>query len=65
MSPTNNHEQIIAQAVEQKSLGDPSHYHLIVRDVAMSLDFLMSASDTHFLVSYVQWRHAVGSSRLQ
>ena len=57
MSPTNKHEQIIAEAVDQKFLEDSSRYHLIVRDIAISLDFLMSASDTQFLVNYVQWQH--------
>ncbi len=59
MGPRNKYEQIIARAVDEKYLENVSdHYHLIVRDVAMSVDFLMSASDTEFLVDYVQWRHA-------
>ena len=57
--PSNKHEHILARAVDQKFLmGGGDRYHLIVRDIAMSVDFLMSASDTQFLVEYVRWRHA-------
>ena len=59
MDTSNKHEQIIARAVDEKYLKDGGdRYHLIVRDVAMSVDFLMSASDTQFLVEYVRWRDA-------
>jgi hypothetical protein len=59
MDPSNKHEQIIARAVDEKCLEDGGdRYHLIVRDVAMLVDFLMSASDTQFLVEYVRWRNA-------
>ena len=57
MQPTNDHERIIAQAVEQKVLEDPGNRnHSMVRDIAISLDFAMSPSDSQFLVRYVQWR---------
>jgi hypothetical protein len=57
MEPTNDHERAIAKAVDKMLLENPAdRHHLIVRDVAMSLDFSMSASDTQFLVGYIQWR---------
>ncbi len=57
MEPTNDHERVIAKAVDDKFLEDPGNRrHSIIRDVAESLDFVMTASDSQFLVSYVQWR---------
>jgi len=59
MEPSNKHEQIIARAVDEKYLRDGGdRHHLMVRDIAMSVDFLMSAADTQFLVQYVRWRDA-------
>ena len=65
MDPTNDHERAIAQAVDKKLLEDPGNQrHAIIRDVAESLAFVMSVSDSQFLVSYVQWRrtHSQGTS---
>jgi hypothetical protein len=57
MEPTNDHERAIAQAVNEKFLEDQATAnHSIVRDIAMSVDFIMSPSDCQFLVRYVQWR---------
>ena len=36
MNPTNDHEQIIAQAVDEKFLEDPKRYHLSVMEVYKS-----------------------------
>ena len=60
MEPTNDHERAIAQAVDENFLKDPNnHIHSDLRDyldVAMLLDFTMTASDSQFLVSYAHWR---------
>ena len=57
MEPTTDHERAIARAVDEKILDNPSDSrHLIIRDVAMSLDFIMSPSESQFLVGYVQGR---------
>ena len=57
MELTNDHERMIARAVDEKILEDPSDsHHSVVRDVAVSLDFVMSPSDSEFLVQYVQGR---------
>jgi hypothetical protein len=58
MEPTNLHELVIAQAVDKKFREDPIDRSAIIRDVALSLDFDMSASETHFSIGYVQWRLA-------
>ena len=63
MEPTNDHELEIAQAVDEKFLEDRGE-HAIIRDIATSLDFIMSPSESQFLVSYVQWRrtHPISKS---
>jgi hypothetical protein len=59
MEPTNDHERAIAKAVDKKFLEDPGNrHHSVVGDVASSLDFSMSRSDSQFLVSYAKWRRA-------
>jgi hypothetical protein len=58
MEPTNLHELVIAQAVDKKFRESPTDRPSITRDVALSLDFEMSPSDSQFLVGYVQWRLA-------
>jgi hypothetical protein len=59
MEPTNDHERVIAKAVDDKFLKDPGiPYMSIIPEIAVSLGFLMSASDTQFLVRYAQWRTA-------
>jgi hypothetical protein len=60
MNPANDHERIIARAVDAMFRKDPDdRNHSVQRDcldVAMALDFIASASDSQFLVSYVNWR---------
>ncbi len=57
MEPTTDHERAIVQAVDEKFRQDPSvSLGFIVSDIAVCLDFLMSASDSKFLVLYSQWR---------
>ena len=57
MEPTTDHERAIAKAVDGKLLEDPgNHRHTIIAVVAESLDFVMSASDSQFMVDYLNWR---------
>jgi len=58
MDPTNDYERAIAQAVDKMFLEDPGNGRHIIAAVAESLDFVMSVSDSKFLVSYVEWRRA-------
>ena len=54
---TNDHERAIAKTVDKKLVEYPgNHRYTIIGEVAESLDFVMSASDSQFLVSYVQLR---------
>jgi len=57
MEPITDHERVIARAVDEKILEDPGDsHHAIVRDVAVSLNFVMSPSESEFLIRYVQGR---------
>ena len=59
MEPTTDQERAIAKAVDGKLLEEPgNHRHTIIAVVAESLDFVMSASDSQFLVDYLNWRLA-------
>ena len=51
MEPTNDYERSIAQKVDEKFLEDSGDcHHVIIGDVAESLDFVMSASDSQFYI---------------
>jgi hypothetical protein len=57
--PTTDHERSIAEAVDQKFLGNPGTRQSTIRDyldISASMDFVMSASDSQFLVDYLRWR---------
>ena len=57
MEPQTDHERAIAKAVDERFRQDPTiSYASLVPDIAASLAFLMSASDSKFLVRYSQWR---------
>jgi hypothetical protein len=59
MQLANDHERLIAHVVDQKVVENPSNGSgSIVWEVAISLDFMMSASDSQFLVRYVRRRRA-------
>ena len=57
MERTNDHERAIAKTVDKKLVEYPGNRrYTIIGEVAESLNFVMSASDSQFLVSYVQSR---------
>ena len=57
MEPQTDDERAIARAIDEKFRQDPAvPFASIVPDVAVSLGFLMSASDSKFLIRYFQWR---------
>lgn len=59
MERTNDHERAIAKTVDKKLMEYPgNHRYTIIGEVAESLDFVMSASDSQFLVSYLQLRRS-------
>ena len=59
MDPTNDHERAIVEVIDEKFRKDPDcTYESVVVDVAMSVGFLLSASDAKFLIRYCRWRAA-------
>ena len=55
MEPSNDHEVAIARVVDQISIEgrlSPSS----IPEVAAALDFMMSRTDSEFLVNYMRWR---------
>ena len=55
MAPSNDHERTIAAIVDRISIEgrlDPT----VVSEIAGTLGFMMSRSDTEFLVNHVRWR---------
>jgi hypothetical protein len=59
MEPATDHERAIAEAVDEKFPGNPDTRQSTIRDyldISASLDFVMSASDSQFLVDYLRWR---------
>ena len=67
MESATDHERAIAEAVNEKFLGNPDTRQSTIRDyldISASLDFVMSASDSQFLVDYLHWRlsHPIGPS---
>jgi len=60
MEPASDSEWIIARAVDEMFWKDPDNCHHSVQrdylDVAMALDFTMSASDSQFLINYIHRR---------
>ena len=57
MGPSNEHELAIARIVDQVSI-EGRLYPSIIPEVVAALDFMMSRSDSEFLVRYIQWRIA-------
>jgi hypothetical protein len=57
--PTTDNEQVIAEAVDAKFQENPGNRQPIIRDyldIAASIDFVMSAEESQFLVDYLRWR---------
>ena len=55
MEPSNDHERTIARVVNQMSAEDRLD-RSAMSEVIVSLDFLMSVSDSDFLINYLRWR---------
>lgn len=55
VQPLNDHELVIAQTVDR--IADDGTLHLTsIPKVAATLEFMMSRSDSEFLVRYIRWR---------
>jgi len=60
MEPTTDREQAIAQAVDEKFPGNADDRNQATLrdylDISASIEFVMSAPDSQFLVDYLNWR---------
>jgi hypothetical protein len=57
MRPSNDHEVAIADIIDGFSLEGRLQLS-IIPEVAAALEFMMSRTDSEFLVRYIQWRMA-------
>jgi len=57
MEATNNHELAIAKIVDRIST-EGRLDRAVIPEVTSALDFMMSRSDSEFLVRYIKWRMA-------
>jgi type II secretory pathway pseudopilin PulG len=68
IEPTTDHERAIAEAVDEKFSESPGNRQPTIRDyldISASIDFVMSAEESQFLVDYLRWRltHPIKPSR--
>jgi hypothetical protein len=55
MQPQSDHETAIAKAIDAKLLkGSYTPFEDIIVAVSVSIDFVLSKSDSHFLVDYAK-----------
>jgi hypothetical protein len=57
MRPANDHEVAIAGIIDGFSIKGKLQLS-VLPEVAAALDFMMSRTDSEFLVRYIQWRMA-------
>jgi hypothetical protein len=57
MGPSNDHERVIARAVDRLSTEGQLHLTSIPQ-VTAGLKFMMTKSESKFLVNYIRWRLA-------
>jgi type II secretory pathway pseudopilin PulG len=66
--PATDHERAIAEAVDEKFQENPGNRQPTIRDyldISASINFVMSAEDSQFLVDYLRWRltHPISRSK--
>jgi len=55
MEPTNDHERELARLIDQQALTGKLDY-TAVPAVAAQLKFMMTRTDSEFLIAYLHWR---------
>ncbi len=61
IEPATDHERAIVKAVDEKFVEHPGNRQPTIRDyldISASIDFVMSAEESQFLVDYLRWRLA-------
>jgi hypothetical protein len=56
MEPSNSHEREIARWIDERALSEGKLDYAAVPYVAAKLSFLMTRSDSEFLIAYLHWR---------
>lgn len=59
IEPASDHQRAIAEAVDEKFQENPATRQPTIRDyldISASIDFVMSAEESQFLVDYLRWR---------
>jgi len=56
MEPTNDHEREIARLIDERQLSHGKLDYTAVPAVAAVLKFMMTRSDSEFLIAYLHWR---------
>jgi hypothetical protein len=56
MEPSNNHEREIARLIDERALCEEKLDYAAVPHTAAKLSFLMTRSDSEFLIAYLHWR---------
>jgi hypothetical protein len=70
IEPATDHERAIAEAVDEKFQENPGNRQPTIRDyldISASIDFVMSAEESQFLLDYLRWRlaHPIRPSKLK
>jgi hypothetical protein len=56
MGPTNDHEREIARLIDERALSEPKLDYTAVPTIAAALSFLMTRSDSEFMIAYLHWK---------
>ncbi|HYV63657.1 MAG TPA: hypothetical protein VE958_13330 [Bryobacteraceae bacterium] len=56
MEPSNDHEREIARLIDERALSERKLDYTAVPAVTAALGFLMTRSDSEFLIAYLHWR---------
>jgi hypothetical protein len=56
MEPSNDHERTLARLIDERALSLGRLDYTAVPAIAAQLEFMMSRSDSEFLIAYLHWR---------
>ncbi|MCU1337891.1 MAG: hypothetical protein JWO19_3472 [Bryobacterales bacterium] len=56
MEPSNDHERELARLIDERALSQGKLDYTAVPAIASLLKFMMSRSDSEFLIAYLHWR---------
>jgi hypothetical protein len=58
LEPSNDHEREIARLIDKRALSEGKLDYAAVPAITAMLSFLMTRSDSEFLIAYLRWRMA-------